>query len=151
MLTELTYYRDKVRYRGHRTEAGCLVEVLPERMEGARAVGVPLRHWVRHSPTGFEWGYGGSGPADLARSILAHHLGDVLPSPRVYQRFKDKVIATMARTEDGQHWEISSGHVAAQLEVIMDEIGAKCPICLDFGYEPESQKKCRCNSEPDYD
>lgn len=30
----------------------------------------PLRHHVRHSPTGFEWGYGGSGPADLARCIL---------------------------------------------------------------------------------
>jgi len=25
---------------------------------------------VCHSPTGFEWGYGGSGPADLALNIL---------------------------------------------------------------------------------
>jgi hypothetical protein len=25
---------------------------------------------VQHSPTGFEWGYGGSGPADLALNIL---------------------------------------------------------------------------------
>ena len=24
----------------------------------------------RHSPTGFEWGYGGSGPAQLALAIL---------------------------------------------------------------------------------
>src|SRR5512135_81505 len=29
-----------------------------------------LRHLVKHSPTGFSWGYGGSGPADLALSIL---------------------------------------------------------------------------------
>lgn len=36
----------------------------------------PLRHYVRHSPTGMEWGYGGSGPADLARSILIDVLGD---------------------------------------------------------------------------
>lgn len=34
-----------------------------------------LRHYVRHSPTGLEWGYGGSGPADLARSILIEVLG----------------------------------------------------------------------------
>jgi hypothetical protein len=31
---------------------------------------------ARHSPTGFSWGYGGSGPADLARSILIHALGE---------------------------------------------------------------------------
>lgn len=31
---------------------------------------------VRHSPTGFSWGYGGSGPADLARSLLIAALGD---------------------------------------------------------------------------
>lgn len=30
-----------------------------------------LRHVELHSPTGFECGYGGSGPADLAASILA--------------------------------------------------------------------------------
>lgn len=30
---------------------------------------------VNHSPTGFEWGYGGSGPAQLAFAILCHHLG----------------------------------------------------------------------------
>jgi hypothetical protein len=36
----------------------------------------PLPHHVRHSPTGFAWGYGGSGPAELARCILIHALGD---------------------------------------------------------------------------
>jgi len=37
--------------------------------------GVPLKHIVEHSPTGFQWGYGGSGPADLALSILADCIG----------------------------------------------------------------------------
>ncbi len=32
--------------------------------------GPPLTHVVRHSPTGIEWGYGGSGPSDLALSVL---------------------------------------------------------------------------------
>ena len=35
-----------------------------------------LNHVVRHSPTGLSWGYGGSGPADTARSILLAALGD---------------------------------------------------------------------------
>lgn len=34
----------------------------------------PLPHCVYHSPTGFGWGYAGSGPSDLAASILAHRL-----------------------------------------------------------------------------
>ena len=33
-----------------------------------------LPHYLKHSPDGFEWGYGGSGPAELARSILKYCL-----------------------------------------------------------------------------
>jgi hypothetical protein len=33
----------------------------------------PLRHIPLHSPTGFEFGYGGSGPADLSLAILADY------------------------------------------------------------------------------
>lgn len=29
-----------------------------------------LPHVAKHSPTGFNWGYGGSGPVDLALSLL---------------------------------------------------------------------------------
>jgi len=35
-----------------------------------------LSHCNLHSPTGFEIGYGGSGPADTAASILADYLGE---------------------------------------------------------------------------
>jgi len=39
---------------------------------GVLVDGVPLpQRIVYHSPTGFEFGYGGSGPADLALNILA--------------------------------------------------------------------------------
>jgi hypothetical protein len=36
----------------------------------------PLKHVMIHSPDGFEWGYNGSGPADLALSILADFFGE---------------------------------------------------------------------------
>ena len=62
----------------------------------------PLRHRVRHSPTGFEWGFEGSGPADLARSILWDHLGKE-PSPALYQEFKRAFVACW-----GDEWQISS-------------------------------------------
>lgn len=56
---------------GHRTPAGTDVLVTGPTFDRR------LRHVVRHSPTGLEWGYGGSGPSDLARSILLEVLGDV--------------------------------------------------------------------------
>jgi Family of unknown function (DUF6166) len=34
-----------------------------------------------HSPTGFSWGYEGSGPAELARNLLLHALGDAAKCP----------------------------------------------------------------------
>ena len=49
---------------------------------------------VRHSPTGFEWGYGGSSPADLALNILTAIIGQQ-EAEQVYQKFKDDFIATM--------------------------------------------------------
>lgn len=61
----------------------CAAKVAAEASEREAAHGVvvtvdgwPLHHVVRHSPTGMEWGYGGSGPADLALSILTDYLGD---------------------------------------------------------------------------
>jgi hypothetical protein len=49
----------------------------------------PLRHMVLHSPSGFAWGYGGSGPADLALSLLCDVL-DERPSEKqiLHGRFK---------------------------------------------------------------
>lgn len=70
----------------------------------------PLRHEVHHSPTGMQWGYHGSGPSDLARSILADHLGEV-PEPRVYMRFKDDFVAAW-----GDAWIINSDEIDTWLK-----------------------------------
>lgn len=93
--------------------------------------GQPLRHVVRHSPTGMEWGYGGSGPADLALSILADYLSragrevrvrqmpEAVPGPKVieqladmlHQDFKADVIATLPHSG----WRLTGEQVAAWL------------------------------------
>jgi hypothetical protein len=45
-------------------------EVILERHGDAAWTNVP-QVLVDHSPSGFEWGYGGSGPADLALNLMA--------------------------------------------------------------------------------
>ena len=64
-----------------------------------------LRHHVYHSPTGFCWGYGGSGPADLARSILWDFLGEE-PTPELYQDFKWDFVAKWEA-----EWQITSAEI----------------------------------------
>lgn len=70
--------------------------VLRRKWNGLAEVHGVVHKVVRHSPTGFEWGYGGSGPADLALNILL----DYLPyedAERLYQRFKWDVVARVPR------------------------------------------------------
>lgn len=55
----------------------------------------PLPHIERHSPDGFNWGYGGSGPADTALSILTDCLSEREASI-LYQLFKWRFVA---------HWD----------------------------------------------
>lgn len=59
-----------------------------------------------HSPTGFEWGYGGSGPAQLALAILADSLGNDDKAICFHQRFKWEFVS---RFED--QWQLSLKHI----------------------------------------
>ena len=65
--------------------------------------GKRLKHINKHSPSGFNWGYGGSGPADLARSILNDLYGKEV-ADRLYQKFKWAFIAELPQGED---WELT--------------------------------------------
>lgn len=60
-----------------------------------------------HSPTGFSWGFGGSGPAQLALALLMDLVGDD-EAVRQYQRFKWDVVSTWP--QDGS-WEIGEGEI----------------------------------------
>jgi hypothetical protein len=48
-----------------------------------------------HSPTGFEWGYVGSGPAQLALALLADLLGNDQEAVNFHQGFKCSVVARL--------------------------------------------------------
>jgi hypothetical protein len=92
--------------------------------------GKPLhpRHDLRnHSPTGFEWGYGGSGPAQLALAILAHHFGvprrkkeprigdEASKAELLHQDFKRAVVARW----DGDEWRITTEEIDAVVQRLL--------------------------------
>lgn len=70
-------------------------DVICKREGGKVYTNIP-RVITRHSPDGFEWGYGGSGPADFALNIMAAFLGtDRAQRNSLYQEFKAKFVATL--------------------------------------------------------
>lgn len=89
----------------------------------------PLCHYVRHSPSGFAWGYNGSGPAELARCILLDHCGMyegesarhdelIVKTGVSYQDFKVDVIAGFqwagaAGRRDDPAWTLTSEEIDA--------------------------------------
>ena len=77
----------------------------------------PLRNRLdlaNHSPDGFEWGYGGSGPAQLALSLLADALQDDQRALSLYQRFKWKWIVNRPRSD----WTITQDELIKAAEEI---------------------------------
>ena len=71
---------------------------------------------ANHSPTGFCWGYGGSGPAQTALAILADYFADDALALRYYQEFKSKVIAQLPMDLD---FEITSEQINKTLSIIV--------------------------------
>lgn len=71
---------------------------------------------VNHSPTGFCWGYQGSGPAQLALAILLIHLnGDKERALSLYHDFKFNVIAKLPMDDD---FELTDMQVESAISAI---------------------------------
>lgn len=106
-------------YRGKRVSDEWVVTV---QLVGDHGKERPLHHVEYHSPDGFSWGYGGSGPADLALSILSDMLGERLTKSKLvkgksvswdmHQRFKWAFVQTWP--QEGS-WEIHSDIIARWL------------------------------------
>jgi hypothetical protein len=99
----------ETRYVAARTPSGCEVN----RIDGggsANPLDPRLDLW-NHSPTRFEWGYGGSGPAQLALALLADAAGERLAVP-LHQQFKSDVVAKA----DRQGFELADTQIAWWVE-----------------------------------
>lgn len=64
----------------------------------------PRLDLANHSPDGFNWDYGGSGPAQLALAILADVTGDDQLALRHYQSFRETCISRL----HSDQWNLSS-------------------------------------------
>ena len=105
------------RYEGRRLPAVVLVGggVLVTTAVSVTVDGQPLNarfDLVEHSPTGFEWGYEGSGPAQLALAVLADHLGEDDKACELHHNFKRGVIAKLRRNG----WTLTSEDVEKALD-----------------------------------
>jgi hypothetical protein len=90
-------------YEGVESEGEVMVLV-----DGMRPL-APRYDLRNHSPSGFAWGYNGSGPAQLALAIMADAVGDA-DAVVAYQEFKARVVS---RWEQGKPWRITQREVCA--------------------------------------
>ena len=79
-----------------------------------------MPRYREHSPNGFNWGYGGSGPAQLALAIMVNEYGrDLDEHPVHYQAFKWKVIANLPK--DSTEWKLTSKDIQDAIDKIKAE------------------------------
>ncbi|MBN9517274.1 hypothetical protein J0H58_01950 [bacterium] len=98
-------------YSGVRTASGCAVTVT----DPAGCRGLDPRFDLRtHSPDGFEWGYGGSGPAQLALALAADVLGDDEAALGVYQRLKFRVVGRLP----AEAWTLTADELADAIRAL---------------------------------
>ena len=73
--------------------AHLLRDVICTRTDDGIAVVTGITHdWVVHSPSGFEWGFSGNGPLELALNILLYATGNRAFAGRHCLRFRDEVV-----------------------------------------------------------
>jgi hypothetical protein len=100
---------DTIHYVGRRTKGS--VTVTRETDDG-RCDPLPLRLDLgNHSPAGFEWGYPGSGPAQLALAVLSDAVGD-RRAVWHHQQFKFAVVTRLPH----MGWVLTRDEVTAWYE-----------------------------------
>jgi hypothetical protein len=110
-------------YRGHRTQGGALVDAqAPDGTWHLLDARLDLRN---HSPTGFEWGYAGSGPAQLALALAASRLPEE-EARAIYQRLKGRLVARLPAT-----WHLEGAELDQLLAALLSaDIADDLAQCL---------------------
>lgn len=71
-----------------------------------------------HSPDGFQCGYAGSGPAQLAAALLYDVTGDAAAASRLKRPFMQEVVTGLpnAENDEGVSWRLSAESVEQWVE-----------------------------------
>ena len=123
-------------YRGIRFDGKISVSIFEgKRHKFVRELTPALSHGIRnHSSSGFEWGYGGSGPAQLALAILADHFGPAEPpkvcpycgSPLEEWRCRERESCGYDGEKEGGKWNHIQGGIVNYQDFKFDVV-AKLP------------------------
>lgn len=97
-------------YEGEMLDGYPVVYVDGERLDPAKSQAVR-----NHSPDGFNWGYGGSGPSQLALAILLCEGLSPAEAEHWHQRFKADVIAALPQNET---WALQGSAVGLWVKVM---------------------------------
>ena len=118
--TRPTGDRDVV-YVGYRRRGDAIVEKRPgqERLTPDRSLEL-----VNHSPSGFEWGYRGSGPAQLALALLLDYTGYEVFALDHYQAFKTEVVSQLDCTGSEGRWRLTASEIDATLRETSNDVVA---------------------------
>jgi hypothetical protein len=108
-------------YRGERLYDGQLIAGVRVTVNGRVLSPHRSQKLRNHSPTGFEWGYRGTGPAQLALALVLDATGHPLQSLAAYQWFKVAVVSNF----DHDTWEITAGEIHKWVEQFQRECRAE--------------------------
>lgn len=126
-------------YAGRQSGDRITVLVIDKGVQGRMLPIAPSQAVFNHSSE-FNWGYGGSGPSQLALAILLHHVGEtpleerVLPDTapsqalRFYQMFKNDFVSQW-----GNNWEIKSSEIQGWLRQVVAQAETKRK---EYSYSP---------------
>jgi hypothetical protein len=103
---------DHVEYVGMRVDGTPVVLKLTvhERLSPDRSLGL-----VRHSPAGFDWGYVGSGPAQLACALLLDYTDNETVAQKHYIQFRDDVVSQLVCDGPADCWHLTGEDIEAAL------------------------------------
>ncbi len=79
-------------------------------LDGKELLPGPSQKIWNHSPDGFNWGYGGSGPAQLALAICLALTRDKDVAAAIHQGFKRDIVASLPQTDFDVwfHWDVAN-------------------------------------------
>jgi hypothetical protein len=103
---------DRVEYVGMRVDGTPVVLNLTEHERLAPDRSLDL---VRHSPAGFDWGYTGSGPAQLAFALLLDYTDNETVVQQHYIQFRNEVVSQLACNGPADCWHLTGEDIEAAL------------------------------------
>lgn len=134
-------------YRGIRTADRSIVTKQTSSDQPAELLNV-RSDLVNHSPDGFNWGYAGSSPAQLALALLADASNDVI-AVAAYQRFKTDHVARWndhtfdLSKADILEWLDQRGYGAQRIEFIddLEKLAAEAKLLKTKYQQADQQAK----------